>query len=118
MEPEARIEDGKVLSALLGLVAFVVLLTFATGAWAGLISKDPTNGNWARLNKGPCVNKKILAHIPEQYRDRFSVGEAQLEGKLHPLCWVLAPDATVILVYEDGETGKVPVFRFKPETDS
>lgn len=118
MEPEARIEDGKALGALISLIAFVVLLTFATGAWAGLISKDPSNGNWARLNKGPCVNKKILANIPEQYRSRFSVGEASISGTLFPLCWVLAPDATVILVYEDGETGKLPVYLFKPETDS
>lgn len=117
METEARVEDGKALSALLGLVAFVVLLTFATGALAGLISKD-ANGNWARLNKGPCTNKVILGHIPEQYRNRFSVGEAQLDGKLHPLCWVLAPDASVILVYEDGETGKLPAHYFKPESDS
>lgn len=118
MEPEARIEDGKTVGALISLVAFVVLLTFATGAWAGFISRDARTGNWARLDKGVCTNEGILKHIPSEYRSKFGPGEAQLEGKKHPLCWVLAPDGSVILVYEDGEIGKVPVHYFKPETDS
>lgn len=117
MEPEARIEDGKTVGALISLVAFVVLLTFATGAWAGLISKSQ-NGDWARLNKGACTNEGILKHIPKEYRAQFSTGEASISGTVFPHCWVLAPDMSIILVYEDGETGKVPVSYFKPETES
>ena len=117
MEREARIEDGKALSAALGLVAFCVLLTFATGAWAGLISKS-ANGDWARLDKESCTNAGILKHVPPPYRSKLGSGEAKIEGKVYPLCWVLAPDQSVILVYEDGGVGKVPAHLFRPEVES
>lgn len=117
MEKGERIEDAKALSAFMGLVAFVVLLVFATGAFAGLISKA-ANGDWARLTKDPCTNSEIIKHIPEGFRDKFLKGESYITGKHYPNCWVLRPDGAVVMVYEDGEAGIVPVQLFKAETDS
>lgn len=70
METEARIEDGKTVGALISLVAFVVLLTFATGAWADwetrVFKSTGTNGHPAVIriyNHLPCDSEKVLAHL-------------------------------------------------------
>ena len=62
----------------------------------------------------PCVNAKILAHVPDQFRKAMSAGRAKLDGVVYPMCWTIRADGMVIAVYEDGEAGMLPAAAFKP----
>lgn len=104
METEARIEDGKALGALISLIAFVVMLTFATGAFAKPVM---------RLTNGPVTITL--------YDDKKSCQQAMnlprkavwLEnGKEVQGCWGLNPIGVVMFWFEDKTVASAPAQAF------
>jgi len=95
------------------LVAALILLTATAHASESMLARD--GQNTVRVTRGPCTDRAILAHIPAEYRPRFQHGEAVLDGKHYPLCWAAANSEWVVLVFADGDAGRVPIAAFEPE---
>ena len=94
------------------LLAVVLLLISGNVNSENAIARS--GGDEMVITDEPCVNAKILAYVPEQYRKEMLAGSAKLGGVRYPMCWTLRVDGMVIAVYEDGEGGMVPAAAFKP----
>jgi hypothetical protein len=104
MEREARIEDGKVLAAALAIVAFCVLLTFATGAFAKPV---------LRTSSGPVTitlydDKRVCQQATNLPRKAVWM-EA---GKEIHGCWGLNPFGMVMFWFEDRTVASAPGHEF------
>jgi hypothetical protein len=96
-----------------------MLLAISNVAAANVVMRaTDTNGDYIRLFSQPCSNTVILTQTPPQYRERMQVGEASIGGKVYAICWLMRPDAKVGMLYEDGDSGLLPVQVFKPEVNS
>jgi len=71
------------------------------------------SGNSVILHQDACTNSKVLAAIPPEFKPLFRSAEAFLSKKVYKACWTITPDGTTVaLIYEDGDTGAVPVSAF------
>lgn len=60
----------------------------------------------------PCPYGSVLRYIDEKHRDRFKKADTRVSGQRYFACWVEV-DGLVMLVYEDGDQGMVPLAMFK-----
>lgn len=62
----------------------------------------------------PCPYASVLRHIKEEYRARFKKADTRIGGKRYFACYVVVDDL-VMMVYEDGDQGIVPMSEFKDD---
>lgn len=101
------------MRALLAALISAAVLFAATARAESMIARDGTNT--VRVTRALCTDPAILAHVPPEFRPRFHRGDAVLDGKPYALCWASLGDGWAVLVYADGDTGRVPVAAFAPE---
>lgn len=70
--------------------------------------------DYVRLMAAPCAGVVSEMLVPA-IRDDFLTAAASMNGKEYAACWTLRPDGTVIVAYEDGDVGLIPVTDFKQE---
>lgn len=88
------------------LVAGFALLAFS--AQADYIARR--GNDYVRIMDSPC-HAAVLQHIPEQAHSQFLGAVAEIGGKSFRACWTLfqRTGAHLFMVYEDAETGLVPL---------
>ena len=104
-------------------IAFLLVLLFAL--IAGLVSpaqarpipvsamRYADEAHSITLFDTACTSEAVLGHIPPMFRQHFRSGAAVLEGKTYGFCWVVPVDQpVVVLVYEDGDQGMLPLAAF------
>lgn len=103
-------------------VATLVLLLSPFLVWAAstvMEATDPRDGAKIALYVTACTHDAILMEIPPEYRAEFRQAEYRdPKGKVTAACWMLVPGGRVLLVYEDGDKGMVPMQAFKPRVDA
>lgn len=55
----------------------------------------------------------VSRHIKPEHVPQFRFAHVTLNGKLFAACWTLADPQTIFVMYEDGDTGEVPVAAFE-----
>lgn len=94
-------------------------LAFACSAAAQTVMRaDDGQGNYVRLFSKPCSNGAVLARTPPEHRKSLHLGETKIEGKIYGMCWLVLPDGTIGMLYEDGDQGRMPMQAFVPEVNS
>jgi hypothetical protein len=81
-------------------------------AYADMVVRD--GKDYIRISQAPC-SPEVLAHIPPQFHDQFQKAVAELDGKQHVGCWMVRPDALVLVVYADGDAALIPIRFFNHE---
>ena len=117
MEKQERLEDAYYVSAMFAMLAFFVLLSFATGALsAPLVWKD-AGGNTVRLLDTPCVSTAgSLSTIPGPTRKRMKSAKVNWQGKTFEACWLPFDGGThLFLIDEAGDQGVVEKKAFAEE---
>lgn len=95
------------------LLAGAILLMAAPPLFAqDMVARHP-GGDTVRLTDKPCPEavQKILTMLPERWRAAHAV----VDGQQFTACWILRPDGQVLLRYEDGDAGLIPLMEFKPQ---
>jgi hypothetical protein len=64
-----------------------------------------------RLTQQPCHEKVV--QLIEQRPDLAAF--ATIDGKTYLGCWALRADGRVLIRYEDGDAGLIPLTDFEPE---
>jgi hypothetical protein len=67
------------------------------------------------LLRGKCEAPEVLVHVPPQFHSQLQRAESNFEGKDFKACWLARPDGIVIVVYEDGGVGQIPITVFVQE---
>ena len=65
-----------------------------------------------RLTQAPCVAK---VHVPDNVKEKLKASVAILNGVTYPACWAPHASGNVIVWFEDGDMGAVPITLFHPE---
>lgn len=95
---------------LLGLLlALVSCLSFAD-----YVASQGTDS--ITLREGVACTGDIAKNINPEMLKRFGAGSAQIEGKKYALCWAQVEDK-VFVIYEDGDSGFLPVGIFRKLKD-
>lgn len=84
---------------------------FAGPAMADMEARNE-GGDVLRITREPCP-PAVLKVIPEGHRGVFRLALATVGGTTYRACWALRVDAMVMIVYDDGESGLVPIAMFK-----
>lgn len=87
-------------------IAVLPILSFA-GDMVARSGKDSL-----RLTQAPCVAK---VHVPENAKEKLQAAYATIDGKTYPACWAVHSSGNVIVWFEDGDMGAVPITMFKQE---
>ena len=85
-------------------------LLAAGPAMADLVAKS--GDNELRLLNTPCVNSAVLAHIRDEWRDKFKAATAQLGANYFNACWIDTEQGAYFIVYSDGDQNVIPVRAF------
>ena len=110
MEREARVEDSKVIGAALALVAFCVLLSFATGAWAAPVYRMKSENVTITLYD----DKKSCPHAANLPRKAVWIeNNKETEG-----CWGLSQFGVIFFWFEDKTVTGAPANQFKRISES
>lgn len=92
-----------------------ILFTLAAMLLSGLAFADDMvasrGADSVRLTQKPCP-AGILAMIPPQLMARVKAATATVDGKDYAACWIAA-NGQVILQYEDGDSGAIPLSEFR-----
>lgn len=103
------------------MVRITVLLAAACLASAGaaaqtndLVAYQGTNA--IRLTDTACTDAAVLERIEPQARPHFRQARATVDGKSYRACWGALPMA-VVLVYEDGDQGVLPLSALQRPVD-
>ena len=67
-----------------------------------------------RLSDSPCVHAGTLAQIVPEWREKFKKAQAVVGGKQFYACWIADKDGVFVL-FEDGDTSRLPTTVFKPD---
>ena len=59
------------------------------------------------LFSGPCTDSKVIAHLPQELRDKLKAGHGTYDGKPYALCWIRVQGG-IVVVWEDGGMGQIP----------
>lgn len=86
--------------------AAALTATAAQAQTTDLVAYQGTNA--IRLTEAACTDDAVLQQLAPELRPYFRSAWAQVEGKRYNACWGTLPTA-VILVYEDGDQGLVPL---------
>ena len=110
MDKETRIEDSKVIGAALALVAFCVLLSFATGAWAAPVYRTQVENITITLYD----DKKACPHAVNLPRKAvWRENNKDIEG-----CWALNQIGVIMFWFEDKTVASVPAQQFTRVSES
>jgi hypothetical protein len=82
----------------------------STSAAADLVAKN--GDNELRLLNTPCVNSAVLAHIRDEWRDKFKTAQAQLGPQFFHACWIDTEQGAYFVIYSDGDQSAIPVRAF------
>lgn len=87
-------------------VAMLPILSFADD----MVARNGKDS--LRLMQKPCV-----ANIPVQgdLKDKLQAASATIDGKSYNACWAPHASGNVIIWFEDGDMGAVPITLFHPE---
>lgn len=88
------------------------ILLAACPCFADAIYKGPSG--YVRLSSKPCMTEVVLSAIKDEYRDRFRQGWMVNHAREYELCWIVDGDS-VFVVLDDGQSGRIPIAKFKPE---
>lgn len=88
--------------------AGIALLAFSAAADDMVASNGRDS---VRLTQKPC-SPAILATIPPQFQKQAKAASAVVGGAIYTACWIPSGDH-VILSYDDGDTGIIPVHQFR-----
>ncbi|WP_326540615.1 hypothetical protein [Pseudorhodoferax sp.] len=69
-----------------------------------------------RFTDAACSNEAVLNRIEPAARALFRTASATLQGQRYTACWSVVSSA-VVLVYEDGDQGLVPMSKLKVPVD-
>lgn len=69
-------------------------------------------GDVLRLTQQPCA-PAVLRVIPEGHRGPFRLALATVGGTVFRACWALRVDGLVLIVYDDADSGLVPMAMFR-----
>lgn len=101
-------------------LAFVPALCVALGCLATTALANDlvvNEGNdTIRFSDAACSSQAVLKRIEPEAHARFRTAFATLQGQRYTACWSVMSTA-VLLVYEDGDQGLVPVSRLKVPVD-
>lgn len=86
----------------------------ATAQTTDLVAYQGTNA--VRLTDAACTDDAVLKQLAPELRPYFRSAWAQVEGKRYKACWGTLPTA-VIVVYEDGDQGLVPLGHLQVPVD-
>lgn len=66
--------------------------------------------DYVRIMETPC-DASVLQHIPEQAHPMFLGAVAEMNGKSYRACWTMFQQtgAHLFVVYEDADTGLIPL---------
>lgn len=67
-----------------------------------------------QLLRGECSNATVRAAIPPEHLPEFRAATVTWRGRLLHACWMLLPNAQVMIVDADLDYGTLPVSAFKP----
>lgn len=93
----------------------VALACVATSALANDLVVNEGNDS-IRLSEAACSSQAILQRIEPKAHTHFRTASATLQGQRYTACWSIVSTA-VLLVYEDGDQGLVPVSKLKVPVD-
>lgn len=79
-----------------------------------LVAYQGTNA--IRLTDAACTDNAVLERLEPQLRKHFRSARATVGGKTYQACWGALPMA-VVLVYEDGDQGMVPLSALQVPVD-
>lgn len=93
--------------------ALLIMLLSVMLAFQAHADAMARNGNVTVFitDKG-CEYRLVLAQIKPEFHHVWYAASATVDGKAYMACWALIGD-TVVLVYEDGDRGEVPIADFK-----
>ena len=77
------------------------------------LSDQPNKGDFVALHEDKCVAQEVLQLIPAQYRDQMQRATSKYEGAEYKACWMTPDGRQVIVVFEDGGVGQLPVSAFQ-----
>ena len=91
----------------------LVLAAFAavSASAAEMVAKN--GDDVIRLQDRPCVHAGTLAQIKPEWREHFRMARALLDGHDWFACWLVTPQGTIAIVFEDGDTTDLPMGVFK-----
>ena len=104
---------------LLALVAVLCLLSPLSALAApdnAMTARSEDGKAVLHLLRGPCTAPEVLVHVPAQFHAQLQRGESTFDGQPFKACWLARADGYVIVVYEDGGVGQIPITAFVPET--
>lgn len=87
---------------------------FAGPAMADMEARH--EGDVMRITREPCP-PAVLKVIPEGHRGVFRLALATVGGVVYRACWALQVDGLVMVVYDDGDRGLVPMALFRQVGD-
>ncbi len=92
-------------------IVFILLLIAFPAQAADMVMRDgAARENVVRLTQQPC-HDVILQAIRDPYKELVRAAYATIDGHSYRACWaVLRGD--VILQYEDGDSGTIPLLDF------
>lgn len=94
------------------IAAFLAFFALSASA-AEMVAK---NGDEViRLQDRPCVHAGTLAQIKPEFRERFRMARATLQGRQWFACFIVTPKGDVHLVFEDGDELELPTRAFKAD---
>lgn len=92
-------------------VIIAALLAAGPALSAEMVAKNGEDS--ITLQDRPCVHAGTLAQLKPEYRERFRMGRAKLQGQDWFLCWIVTPQSSIAIVFEDGDTLDLPMAVFK-----
>lgn len=93
--------------------AFVAAaLLAASPCFADAIYKGPSC--YVRLSNISCSQVSVLSAIKDEWVEKFRQGWMVNHGKEYALCWIIDGDH-VFVVLDDGQSGRLPIAKFKPQ---
>ena len=95
----------------------VVTLLLAAPCRADQIARQ--GQDWVVTTDRPCVNQAVLAIIERKGGKGalFRAAAGHFDGRDYAACWARV-GVSVVMVYEDGDTGLVPVHDLRPVTST
>lgn len=95
-------------------VKFIFLLLALAGPAIAADMVARKGKDSVRLTDAPCP-AAIGQLLPPPIRELFRAASASVDGKTYAACFAMRPDGYVVLQYEDGDAGLVPMHEFKRE---
>lgn len=71
------------------------------------------SGNDKIVITGEKCPASVAKHIKPEHIGQFRLAHVMLNNKLFVACWTMAEPQTIFVMYEDGDTGQIPVAAFE-----